>query len=76
MYGIEKVENQVVKNSNSLCERIIQEKEEMNELAEVFGISHELTVAKSQVLDLLIYEYIIKRQNKKNISIEPIAFIG
>ena len=76
MYVIEKNENQVVKNSNSLCERIIQEKEEMNELADVFGISHELTVAKSQVLDLLIYEYIVKRQNKKNISLEPIAFIG
>ena len=75
MYGVEKIEDLVLNNSNNLCEKIIQEKEEMNELAEVFGITHELTVAKSQALDLLIYEYIVKREDIKKekifMSFEP-----
>jgi len=66
MQMIEKMESIVFNSSKKLYEKIIQGKEEMNELAEVFGITHELTVAKSQELDLLIYEYMTKRPGIKN----------
>jgi len=40
-----------------LYERMVKVRSEMLELERIFGLKHELTVAKSQELDLVINEY-------------------
>ncbi len=42
-----------------LYERITKVKGELHELVKNFGIVHELTVAKSQELDVVVNEYMI-----------------
>lgn len=44
-------------HSKELYEKMIRTKEEMNELAKLFGVNHELTIVKSQELDLILNEY-------------------
>ena len=49
--------NQAFSTSTILQEKINKGKNEMFELAQIFGLNHELTVAKSQELDGLINEW-------------------
>jgi len=42
---------------NFLYERMVKVRSEMLELERIFGLRHELTVAKSQELDVVINEY-------------------
>ena len=44
-------------HATMLYEKLTQTKAELHELAKTFGIVHELTVAKSQELDLVVNEY-------------------
>lgn len=43
--------------SNDIRSKIENTRNEMNELAEQYGMFHQLTVAKSQELDLFLNEY-------------------
>jgi len=48
---------------NDILKRIENTRNEMNKLASIFGLSHQLTVAKSQELDLILNDYMeIKQQ--------------
>ena len=49
-------ENHELNYSEDLNKKINQIKKEMNELAEIYGINHELTVLKSQELDRILNE--------------------
>ena|GEM_PF-2978121 len=56
-------------HQSELYDKLTQTKAELHELVKEFGIVHELTVAKSQELDLVINEYMIKipaRENNHN----------
>ena len=46
--------------SNDILIKIENTRNEMNELASVFGVTHQLTVTKSQELDLILNEYMLK----------------
>lgn len=48
-------------NNESLQARIENARKEMTELKEVFGLTHTLTVAKSQELDHYLNEYMLKQ---------------
>lgn len=49
-------------NSQDIYNRITEIKAELHELVTTFGIVHELTVAKSQELDLVVNEYMTSKQ--------------
>lgn len=44
-----------------LYDQITKIKAELHELVKNFGIVHELTVAKSQELDVIVNEYMIQK---------------
>lgn len=44
---------------NDILIKIENTRNEMNELATIFGVTHQLTVAKSQELDLILNEYML-----------------
>ena len=49
-------------NSKDIYNRITTIKAELHELVKAFGMVHELTVAKSQELDLVVNEYMCSKQ--------------
>lgn len=49
-------------NSQDIYKRITEIKAELHELVSKFGMVHELTVAKSQELDLVVNEYMTSKQ--------------
>ncbi|CUM97583.1 MULTISPECIES: aspartyl-phosphate phosphatase Spo0E family protein [Turicibacter] len=49
-------------NSKDIYNRITTIKAELHELVKTFGMVHELTVAKSQELDLVVNEYMCSKQ--------------
>ena len=49
-------------NSKDIYNRITTIKAELHELVKTFGMVHELTVAKSQELDLVVNEYMRSKQ--------------
>jgi len=53
-------------HQSELYEKLIRTKEELYELVKKFGIVHELTVAKSQELDLVVNEYMIHIPARKS----------
>jgi len=55
-----------INHSTLLYERLTQTKAELHELVKKFGIVHELTVAKSQELDLVVNEYMLQAFAQKN----------
>ena len=58
-----------VNHAAKIYEKLTQTKAELHELARTFGIVHELTVAKSQELDLVVNEYMRYTAFQKNSQI-------
>jgi len=61
-----KINPRTINHTNILYERLTQTKAELHELVKTFGIVHELTVAKSQELDLVVNEYMLQAFAQKN----------
>ena len=50
--------NQTFNTEHTLQQKITNKRNEMFELAQAYGLNHELTVEKSQELDVLINEWL------------------
>lgn len=61
MKTISSSESMNLTSSTDLYQRITAIKAELHELVKTLGIVHELTVAKSQELDLVVNEYMCSK---------------